>query len=300
MMNRDHSAGTFEEMLAGDRKRVNARLDAMLPEPDEPPASLHGAMRYAVLGGGKRIRAALCLGAHRIFGNPNPGAALDAGCAVELLHAYTLIHDDLPSIDDDDTRRGKPSTHVKYGEAIALLAGDALQAFAFEVLSHCECASEAVIGALRMLSRAAGSRYLVGGQAADIEGEGMAVTAERVEYIHSRKTAELIAAALALGGVTAETNDKTRTLLYEIGREVGFAFQITDDLLDIEGSEELVGKGLRKDDKKGKITHPGCFGAVRSREIANKLISKSVERVAALGDGGYLQWIFNLVLDRVS
>jgi len=283
-----------------DRDLINDRLEELLPPEDERPVSLHGAMRHSVLSGGKRLRGLLLLASHRLFGDPEPGAALDAACAIELIHTYTLIHDDLPSLDDDDTRRGKPTCHIVYGEAVALLAGDALQALAFETLASCGAPDGAVGTSVRLLARAAGSRFLVGGQVADLEGERLEPTDERISFIHLRKTAALIAASLEMGAVLAGADEKDAAEMGGIGRNVGFAFQIVDDLLDIEGRETEVGKGLRKDAERGKITHPALYGAGRSREIADGLIRDSIERVGRFEGGGYLQRLFALIIDRVS
>jgi geranylgeranyl pyrophosphate synthase len=290
----------FEKRIAEDRRSVEDRLISMLPPEDEAPASLHGAMRYATIGGGKRIRAVLCLASHRLCGDPRREAALEAACAIECLHAYTLIHDDLPALDDDDVRRGRPSCHKRYGEAVALLAGDALQALAFESLAGCAAPPENVAAAVRILARAAGSRYLVGGQVADIEGEGTESTEERVRFIHSRKTAEIIAASLSIGAALAGAAERVREEIHEIGRAAGFAFQIVDDILDVEGSADTVGKSLRKDEKKRKITYPAHVGIERSRETALRLITDATRRIRELGDDGYLQGLFALVAERSS
>lgn len=290
----------FEALMTKDRTAINRRLDELLPGEDEPPRSLHSAMRYSVLGGGKRLRGILCLAAHRIFGDKYRKGCLDAACALEFLHAYTLIHDDLPALDDDRLRRGLPCCHIKFGEATAILAGDALQSQAFDTLSRCRAPDANVLESVRILSRAVGSLYLVGGQAADLEGEGREPTPERVSFIHERKTAELIAASLSIGAVLAGAGRPGLDEIHRIGRNAGFAFQITDDLLDVEGSEGAVGKGLRKDSKKGKITHPACFGTVRSRKIAGELIVEAKEAIAVLGDEGYIQHLFSLIVDRVS
>ena len=290
----------FEALMTQDRAAINLRLDELLPGENEPPRSLHSAMRYSVLSGGKRLRGILCLAAHRIFGDTYPQGALDAACALEFLHAYTLIHDDLPALDDDQLRRGLPCCHIKFGEAAAILAGDALQSQAFDALSHCEAPEVNILEAVRILARAAGSLYLVGGQVADIEGEGQEPTPERVSFIHERKTAELIAASISIGAAIAGAGRTARDEIHRIGRIAGFAFQITDDLLDVEGSEGTVGKGLRKDSKKGKITHPACFGTDRSRKIAGEFIVEAKDGIAGLGDEGYIQHLFSLIVDRVS
>ena len=290
----------FGERIALDRRAVNDRLALLLPRADEEPASLHGAMRYATVDGGKRLRAILCLAGHRLCGDPRREAALDAGCAIECLHAYTLIHDDLPALDDDAIRRGKPSCHKAFGEAMAILAGDALLTLAFEIISRCDAPAEYVLESARLLARAAGSRYLVGGQVADLEGEGSEPTEERVRFIHSRKTAELIGVSLSIGAALAGADQKKIRELHEIGRSAGFAFQIIDDILDLEGSAEKAGKALRKDEKRKKITYPAHFGIEKSRETADRLIADGVRAMEGLGDDGYLKHIFSLIVERSS
>ncbi len=280
---------------------IEKRLDELLPRESELPASLHEAMRYSTLQGGKRFRGVLCSWSHRLAGDPYPEDAIDAACAIECLHAYTLIHDDLPSIDDDRIRRGLPSCHIKFGEAVALLAGDALQALSFEILSReGRIPDENRILAIRILSKAAGSRYLVGGQVADVEGEGKEPTEEMVTFIHKRKTAELISASMSIGAAIGTVEPEMIEEIGEIGRKAGLAFQIADDLLDVEGNEDLVGKGLRKDDKRGKITWPASFGTARSRRKARSLIDECKKRVRALGDDGNLGMLFEYILKRNS
>jgi geranylgeranyl diphosphate synthase type II len=287
--------------MDGDRAVIEKRMDEILPTAAERPATLHEAMRYSSLGGGKRFRGVLCLQAHRIFGNPHPADALNAAAALEFLHAYTLIHDDLPALDDDETRRGKPSCHIRFGEPTAILAGDALQALAFETLSAFSGANpEDVSLAVWMLASTAGSRLLVGGQAEDIEGEGKKPEPGLVEFIHLRKTAELISASLRIGAALASAGLEEIELIGEAGRDAGLAFQIADDLLDVEGSEEKAGKGLRKDIKKGKITWPASYGVESSRETAGRLIESAVEKLRSLGDDGYLEFLFRMVIDRTS
>lgn len=286
--------------MANDRRAVDDRLAMLLPRADERPVSLHGAMRYATVDGGKRLRAILCLAGHRLCGDPRRESALEAGCAIECLHAYTLIHDDLPALDNDDLRRGKPSCHKAYGEAVAILAGDALLTLAFEILARCDAPAEQALESVRILSRAAGSRYLVGGQVADLEGEGSEPTEERVRFIHSRKTAELIGASLSIGAALAGAGKGKIGEMHEIGRSVGFAFQIIDDILDLEGNAEKAGKALRKDEKRKKITHPAHFGMELSRETARRLIADGVRAMEALGDDGYVRHIFSLIVERSS
>lgn len=293
--------GSFEERFAEDRRSIERRMDELLPAEIEPPVSLHRAMRYASLGGGKRIRGLFCLEAHRLFGDPFPRDALRAACAMEFLHAYTLVHDDLPALDDDDTRRGRPACHVEFGEAGAVLAGDALQAHAFETLSGCAAApSKNVLTSIRILARAAGSRLLVAGQVADLEAEHAQPDRDTVRFIHERKTGALIAASLGVGAALAGCDGGRLDELMRSGAEVGLAFQIVDDLLDLTGSVQAVGKGLRKDDKKGKMTWPSCCGQAASRETARELVSTAIGRLEAFGETMYLESLYRVVIDRVS
>jgi len=289
------------ERMAADRKAIERRMDEILPPASERPAALHEAMRYSALAGGKRFRGILCLQAHRIFGDPHPGDALSAAASIEFLHAYTLIHDDLPALDDDDTRRGMPSCHVRFGEATALLAGDALQALAFETLSACNGAnSEDVTLSVWMMAAAAGSRLLVGGQAEDMEGEGAEPVPGLVDFIHLRKTAELISVSLRIGAALASAEMEEIELIGDAGREAGLAFQIADDLIDLEGSEAKAGKGLRKDIKRGKITWPSSYGIDASRAAAARLSAGAAEKARSLGDDGFLDFLFRLAADRAS
>jgi geranylgeranyl pyrophosphate synthase len=289
------------ERMALDRSLIERKMDELLPPAEERPSVLHEAMRYAALGGGKRFRGILCLQAHRLFGDPHPEDALSAAAAVEFLHAYTLIHDDLPALDDDDTRRGKPSCHVRYGEAQAILAGDALQAVAFETLAACTGADPSdVTLSVWMLASSAGSRLLVGGQSEDIENEGKAPAPGLVDFIHIRKTAELISVSMRIGAALAGAGMEDIEIIGEAGKDAGLAFQITDDLLDLEGSEDRVGKGLRKDMKKGKITWPSSYGVDSARRKASELVEEAASRVRTLGDDGYLEYLFRLVIDRKS
>ena len=295
------SSDPMLERMMGDRASIEEKMDEILPDGNERPAALHEAMRYSSLGGGKRFRGILCLQAHRMFGEPHPGNSLAAAAAIEFLHAYTLIHDDLPALDDDDTRRGRPSCHVQFGEATAILTGDALQALAFETLSACSGADPSdVTMSVWMLASVAGSRLLVGGQSADIEGEGRDPEPGLVEFIHTRKTAELISVSLKIGAALASAGMEEIELIGDAGREAGLAFQIVDDLLDLEGSEEQVGKGLRKDIKRGKITWPSSYGTESSRLTVARLIEGAVEKARSLGDDGYLEFLFRLVVDRTS
>lgn len=290
-----------EHSMEAARGRIEERMSELLPSGDVRPDRLHRAMRHASLGGGKRLRGIMCLEAHRSAGDPYPDAALDCACAIEFLHAYTLVHDDMPLMDDDELRRGKPSCHVEFGEATALLAGDALQALAFEVISGCSGPPDGYVNeATRMLAAAAGSLFIVGGQQADMESEGMEPEPETVEFIHSRKTAELIAVSLGIGSAMAEGRSKRTARLVEAGRMVGLAFQITDDLLDVTGNESAAGKVLRKDGEKGKMTWPRCFGVEESRRKVEELTENAINVLRTAGEARTLEYIFKLIAGRNS
>ncbi len=289
-----------EYALRRDVKRINEKINSILPPDNQKPISLHRAMRHSTLSGGKRIRGLLCLWSHEVNGQRYPASALKAACAIELLHTYTLIHDDLPSLDDDDIRRGKPSCHIKYGPAVAILAGDALQTLAFETLVGCEEAPyENIIRAARILSRSAGSYHLVGGQVADIESEGASLSPEKVEFIHSNKTAELIAASLSIGAILSEGEGEKRKKMYQIGKKIGLAFQIVDDLIDLEGDAEIVGKALRKDAQKGKVTYPAVYGIEGSKRQARKLVREAINGLKNYSDTVKLEFLFNRILKRI-
>lgn len=240
-------------------ERLERALDALLPPAADDPVRLHQAMRHAVLGGGKRLRARLVYASGHLFGLPEP--ALDpAACAVELIHAYSLVHDDLPAMDDDDLRRGKPTVHVAFDEATAILAGDALQAAAYAALAHADWPDAAKLGALQTLLAAAGSRGMCGGQQLDMDAAGRSLALTQLQTLHSLKTGALIKAAVlipaGLAGADAETSDA----LAAFADDLGLAFQIRDDILDIEASTEQLGKSAGKDIAQSKSTYPAILG----------------------------------------
>jgi geranylgeranyl diphosphate synthase type II len=254
---------------------VNAALDRFLPRPNARPATLHQAMRYSLFAGGKRLRPALCLAAAEACGGAW-SAALPLACAVECIHTYSLIHDDLPAMDDDDFRRGKPTSHKVFGEGIAILAGDALLTITFEIAtrargwprySHRELVFE--------IAEAAGSLQLVGGQVADLEAEGRPVSAARLRYIHERKTSALLRCAVRLGGMSANCTPRQLAALSDFGYHVGLAFQVIDDILDVTQSSEQLGKTAGKDSAAQKATYPAIVGLEKSRRIAAGLTAKA-------------------------
>ena len=279
------------DYLSGAGRRVEEALRRYLPEEsDDPaaacPARLAAAMRYSVLGGGKRLRPLLCLMAAEACG-AKAEAALPAACALELLHTYSLIHDDLPAMDDDDLRRGRPTCHKAFDEATAILAGDALLTLAFEIIATHTRPARAAIDCAQALAEAAGPAGMVGGQMADLQAEGRTDgSADALEAIHRRKTGALLRAALRMGAIIAGADAPRRAALDSYGRAIGLAFQIVDDLLDVQGDEAKLGKRVGKDFELGKWTYPGFLGVEESRQRARQLADEAVAALAPLGPGG--------------
>jgi geranylgeranyl diphosphate synthase type II len=270
----------FEE----DRIAVDAALDRLLPSESARPASIHQAMRYSVFAGGKRIRPILCLESARIFA-PDIAPALHSACAIEMIHTYSLIHDDLPALDNDDLRRGKPTCHKKFGDAIAILAGDALLTLAFETIAATPAQTAQCVAIVAEVASAAGTvNGMVGGQVADLEAERQRVEPEMLEYIHRSKTAALIRASVASGSLCAGAGPDDVARLRRFGETIGWAFQVTDDILDVEESSAALGKTAGKDIAQQKATYPAIHGLERSHEIANDLASKAIAELAPYGD----------------
>jgi len=270
----------FEE----DRLVVDAALEKLLPAASAQPCSIHTAMRYSVFAGGKRIRPILCLETARIF-SPDAALALHPACAIEFIHTYSLIHDDLPALDNDDLRRGKPTCHKKFGEALAILAGDALLTLAFETISHSPISPERTVAILAEISSAAGTiDGMVGGQVADIEAEGKLVDPAMLEYIHRSKTAALIRASITAGALCAGASPDDVTRLRRFGETIGWAFQVTDDILDVEESSAALGKTAGKDMAQQKATYPAVYGLERSHQIAKDLANKAIAELAPYAD----------------
>jgi geranylgeranyl diphosphate synthase, type II len=269
----------FEE----DRLAVEAQLEKLLPAESVRPTTIHRAMRYSVFAGGKRVRPILCMESARIFsGDVHP--ALYPGCAIEFIHSYSLIHDDLPALDDDDLRRGKPTCHKEFGEAMAILAGDALLTLAFEVIGATPVAAERRVAMLTEISSAAGTvNGMVGGQVADLAATGKKADAETLEYIHRSKTAALIRASVTAGALSAGAPDDDVARLRRFGETIGWAFQVTDDILDVEESSAALGKTAGKDIAQQKTTYPALYGLARSHEIANELASKAIAELQPYG-----------------
>ena len=282
----------FEE----DRLLVEEALERLLPPETKPPPSIHQAMRYSVFAGGKRIRPILCLESARIFA-ADVTPVLHPACALEFIHTYSLIHDDLPALDNDDLRRGKPTCHKKFGEANAILAGDALLTLAFQTIGEAPVAAERRVAILTEIAAGAGTvNGMVGGQVADLEAEGKSVGPEMLEYIHRSKTAALIRAAVVSGAVCAGAGKEDAARLRRFGEAIGLLFQVTDDILDVEESSAALGKTAGKDMAQKKATYPAVFGLERSHQIAQELTSRATgelepygERASRLRDiAGYL------------
>jgi geranylgeranyl diphosphate synthase type II len=272
----------FEE----DRIAVDAALEKLLPAESTPPTSIHGAMRYSVFAGGKRIRPILCLEAARIF-EEDVTAALHPASGIECIHTYSLIHDDLPALDNDDLRRGKPTCHKQFGEATAILAGDALLTLAFELVGATPVDAERRVAMLTEVATAAGTvNGMVGGQMADIEAEGKRIGAKMLEYIHRSKTAALIRASVTAGALCAGAPAKDVSRLRKFGETIGWAFQVTDDILDVEESSAALGKTAGKDVAQQKATYPALYGLPRSHEIATELANKAIAALEPYGERG--------------
>jgi geranylgeranyl diphosphate synthase type II len=284
------------EQYAAYKRRVEEAL-AALPMAGAPDA-LREAMRYSLLSGGKRLRGVLTLAACEMAGG-EPEGALPFACAVEMIHAYSLIHDDLPAMDNDTLRRGKPTNHVVYGEAVAILAGDALLTHAFEVMAA--SAHPRALAALREMAAAAGVGGMLRGQTLDVTLEGSAPERALVEDIHRGKTAALLTAPVVAGLILAHAPDEWVEAGRRFGFHLGMAFQIVDDLLDIEGDPALMGKTLGKDQQEGKLTWPACVGVERARQDAAEHIRSAVSALSAFGErAAFLTWLAQDTLSRAQ
>lgn len=278
----------FQSWMTAVQQRTERALESLLPAADIAPQRLHRAMRYATLGGGKRVRPLLCHAAGELAGADH--ARLDiAGCAVEMIHAYSLVHDDLPCMDNDVLRRGKPTCHVEYDEATALLVGDALQSQAFLLLADHVLTDDPQrqLGMLRLLAQAAGSRGMAGGQMIDIEGTGKQLTRTELEFMHVHKTGALIRSAILLGAQCGPPlPEEEMVRLDHFAKRVGLLFQVVDDLLDAEASTATLGKTAGKDAAQGKPTYVSAMGLGEAREMANTLRREARESIEAFGERG--------------
>lgn len=265
----------LDSWIASRTREVDAALGRFLPKASAKPATIHKAMRYSLFAGGKRMRPALVLAAAEACGG-SAGAAMPLACAVECIHTYSLIHDDLPGMDNDDMRRGKPTNHKVFGEGIAILAGDGLLTQAFEIAALCEgWPRYSHRDIVLEIAKASGSLQLIAGQVADLEGEGKKISRAQLRYIHERKTSALLCCSVRLGGMSANCSPAQLKALTDFGYHVGLAFQVIDDILDVTQSSEKLGKTAGKDIKSQKATYPAIVGLEASRKIAADLTAKA-------------------------
>jgi len=277
---------------------IDAALEAALPAETVLPASLHRAMRYSIFAGGKRLRPVLLLAACEAVGG-DPRAALPAACAVEMVHTYSLVHDDLPAMDDDDFRRGRPTSHRVFGEATAILAGDGLLTQAFIQLSNGDYPPELAVKLVGILAHAIGSQGMVGGQVADMEAEGREVELPLVEYIHAHKTGALLLACVQLGALVGGADEEALRALTRYGEAAGLAFQIADDILDVTGTLEEIGKDAGSDQARNKATFPAVLGVEAARRRAGELQQLALDAIRPLGERARpLAAIADYIVDR--
>jgi geranylgeranyl diphosphate synthase type II len=273
-----------EDILKCGLEKTDAALERLLPPSDAVPSSIHSAMRHTVFAGGKRLRPILCIEAARMVSGDLPAGVEELGAAIEMLHTYSLVHDDLPALDNDDLRRGKPTAHVVFGEAIAILAGDALQTQAFETLAGLKCPPAAAIAIVGEVARAIGTREgMIGGQVLDLEGEKQQATAALVTAIHRAKTGALITVSLVSGGIYAGGDVDAIRRLRVFGEKAGLAFQIIDDVLDVTQNSEQLGKTAGKDTASTKATWPVVFGLAQSKADAQRLIREAFDELVPFG-----------------
>ena len=275
----------LQEILEQGRALTDSALDRLIPLETQDPVSIHKAMRHSVFAGGKRLRPVLCIEAGRMIAESLPAKIEELGAALEMLHTYSLIHDDLPALDNDDLRRGRPTCHKVFGDAIAILAGDALQTQAYEVLARLECPAEARVQIIEEIAHGTGTvDGMIGGQVVDLEAEQTRPTPEMLEYIHRSKTAALITASLVSGGLYAGAKDREVKKLRAFGQSVGLAFQIVDDVLDVTQTSEQLGKTAGKDTAAQKATYPALFGVDESLRKADELISSALKELDSFGE----------------
>src|ERR1700730_15192318 len=275
----------LQETLEQGRLLTDAARDLLMPVDAEHPGSIHKAMRHSVFAGGKRLRPVLCIEAGRMVAGTFPAHIEELGAALEMLHTYSLIHDDLPALDNDDLRRGRPTCHKVFGEALAILAGDALQTQAYEVMARLECPPEARVRIIEEIARGTGTRDgMIGGQVVDLEAEHTQPTAEMLEYIHRAKTAALITASLVSSALYAGAKDSEVKKLRAFGQSIGLAFQIVDDVLDVTQTSEQLGKTAGKDTAAQKATYPALFGVDESLRKADSLVSAAFEELSSFGE----------------
>ncbi len=274
----------LQDTLEQGRVAADQALERLIPAETQHPVSIHKAMRHSVFAGGKRLRPILCREAGRMVAGSLPNGIDDLGAALEMLHTYSLIHDDLPALDNDDLRRGRPTCHVVFGEAIAILAGDALQTQAYEVLARLRCPSEARVRIIEEIAHGTGTiDGMIGGQVVDLEAEHSKPDLKMLEYIHSAKTAALITASLVSGGLYAGGKENEIRSLRSFGQQIGLAFQIIDDVLDVTQTSEQLGKTAGKDTAAEKATYPALFGIDESLQRADTLIRGAFAELDTFG-----------------
>ena len=274
----------LHDTLEAGRELTDAALERLLPPATQRPVSIHRAMRHSVFAGGKRLRPILCLEAGRMIADCLPAGIEELGAALEMLHTYSLIHDDLPALDNDDLRRGRPTCHKVFGEATAILAGDALQTQAYETLARLPCPAEARVRIIAEIARSTGTvDGMIGGQVVDLEAEHGKPDLQILEYIHRSKTAALITASIVTGGVYAGTNDDEVENLRTFGKSIGLAFQIVDDVLDVTQTSEQLGKTAGKDTAAEKATYPALFGIDESLKKADTLVDTALGSLVGFG-----------------
>jgi geranylgeranyl diphosphate synthase type II len=277
------------ETLEQGRALTDAALDRLLPAVTQRPESIHKAMRHSVFAGGKRLRPILCMEAARMVASSAnwPMGIEELGAALEMLHTYSLIHDDLPALDNDDLRRGRPTCHKAFGEAIAILAGDALQTQAYEILSGLNCSTDARVRIIKEISHGTGTvNGMVGGQVVDLEAERARPDLETLEYIHRSKTAALITASVVSGGLYSRASDDEINKLRTFGESIGLAFQIVDDVLDVTQTSEQLGKTAGKDATAEKATYPALFGVEESLKRGDQLVASANAALESFGSRG--------------
>lgn len=291
---------TLGDYIAYQQKRVDAALERWVPETSQNPSTIHEAMRYSLFAGGKRVRPLLAIAAAEAVGDENDGVE-HAACSLEMIHTYSLIHDDLPALDNDDLRRGRPTCHKVFGDAMAILAGDALLTLAFETLSKLRGVdAERRVLLIAELATASGTvGGMIGGQVNDIQGEGQLPTAELLDSIHRAKTGALLRASVRMGAIYAGAGEAKLAALTAFGEHVGLAFQIVDDVLDVEESSETLGKTAGKDAQQQKITFPAVYGLEQSRAMAEKERAAAHEALSLFGErGDRLKQLADLVVQR--
>lgn len=274
----------LKEILEQGQKATDAALERLLPPSTQHPTSIHQAMRHSVFAGGKRLRPILCMETARMVAGALPAGIEELGAALEMLHTYSLIHDDLPALDNDDLRRGRPTCHKAFGEATAILAGDALQTQAYEVLAKLRCPAEARVRIIEQIAHGTGTiDGMIGGQVVDLEAEHTKPDLKMLEYIHRAKTAALITASVVSGGLYAGANNDAVVKLRSFGQNIGLAFQIVDDVLDVTQTSEQLGKTAGKDTAAEKVTYPALFGIEESLKRADALVNHGCAALESFG-----------------